>query len=148
LDQALAGRVQNTRDTTMNDIRYALRSFSRTPGFALIAILTVALGIAVNTAIFSIVNAALLEPLPYRDPARLVVVQERIPKISAKFFNVSAPDVPDIRAWSRSLDAVAAYETESLNLSGGAIPKRVVRFQGRQPISTRGTVRARRRSRL
>ena len=109
----------------IQDIRYALRTFGRARGLAITAILAIALAIGANTAIFSIVNAVLLKPLPYRDSDRLVLIQERIPQVAPQFFSVSAPDVLDMQRWTRSLDAVAGFQREQLNLSGRSGPKRV-----------------------
>jgi hypothetical protein len=73
-------------DDLLHDIRYALRIFSRNPGFACIAIFSLALGIAGNTAIFSIINALLIKPLPYREPSRLMRITELYPKAILQYF--------------------------------------------------------------
>jgi len=102
------------------DLRYGLRLLAKSPGFTIISVLTLALGIGANTAIFSIVNAILLRPLPFRDPQRLVALGEfdtrggrTVPE-----GNVSYPDFADIRARNHSLEALAAYHDNDATLTG------------------------------
>ncbi len=100
----------------MNEFRHALRQFLKSPGFAIIAILTLGLGIGANTAIFSVVNAVLLRPLPYPEADRLVILNETSagqPEIS-----VSYPDYLDWRRDNTVFDHLAVARRESYNLSG------------------------------
>ena len=76
-------------ETLLQDLRYGIRNLSNTKGVALIAILTLALGIGVNTAIFSVINAVLLQPLPFHDPGKLVRLQSRL-----KLRPASTPSAP------------------------------------------------------
>ena len=133
---------------TLADIRYALRTLRKSPGFSAVAILALALGIGANTAIFSVVNAILLKPLPYRNAQRLVLVEERIPKVLPTFFPFSAPDVVDLTHWAQSLDAVTAFETQQKNfstgtgdpirLTGARISANVIPTLGIAPLQGRG----------
>jgi putative ABC transport system permease protein len=91
----------------MSELRYAIRAFRRSPGFTITAVLTLALGIGATTAIFSVVNAVLLRPLPYRDPDRLVVVR------------LSYPDYQDVRRASRSFEETAVWATNQYNVRVG-----------------------------
>jgi hypothetical protein len=75
----------------MQDLRYAVRLLLRTPGFTLLAALTLALGIGANAAIFSVINAVLLAPLPYAAPDRLAIVYSQFPSLSFNRFWTSAP---------------------------------------------------------
>jgi putative ABC transport system permease protein len=105
------------------DLRYALRQLRNNPGFAIVSVLTLALGIGANTAIFSVVNAALLRPLPYPDSNRLV----RVWSTSARF-STDVSSYPDFRDWvdqSRSFEQLAACSGRSFNLSGSDRPQRV-----------------------
>jgi putative ABC transport system permease protein len=104
------------------DLRYALRQLFRAPGFTAIAVLTLALGIGANTAIFSVVHAVLLRPLPYAEPSRLVSVAERRPNGAANV--VSYPNFVDWRK-DGSLEALALSRTLSLNVGGGEGPERI-----------------------
>jgi putative ABC transport system permease protein len=94
------------------DLRYGLRTMRRSPGFAAVAVFTLALGIGANTAIFSVVNAVLLRPLPYRDPARLVTV------LHDGWKPVAPANFLDWREQSRSFESIAAAQLWSLTLTG------------------------------
>ena len=101
----------NLVDHLAQDVRYALRSLSRNPGFALLAILVMALGIGANTAVFSVVNAVLLKPLPYGDPDRIVTLSTSGRRDTSRSY-VSAPDFHDWHHQSRSFAAMAYYKAE------------------------------------
>jgi putative ABC transport system permease protein len=106
------------------DIRYAVRALRKSPGFAIATILTLALGIGANSAIFSVVNAVLLKPLPYKNPDQLTLVYTTAPGGVQNF--VSQPDLEDWRASSRSFSGFASLVPQSVNLTGGDQPDRVV----------------------
>src|ERR1041384_1322372 len=109
----------------LQDIRYALRMIAKSPGFAALAVLAFALGIGANTAIFSVVNAVLLRPLPYPEPERLIRLGERTPNFP--FGSVSYPNYLDWRAAQKSFTDLALYRRDSYNLSSsrGTAPERV-----------------------
>jgi putative ABC transport system permease protein len=107
----------------MSDIRYAIRVLASRPGFAAVAILTLALGIGANTAIFTIVNAVLLRPLPFREPNRLVLLLERTTQIST--LTASWQNYVDWRDQARSFDAVAAMRSLTMTVTGQGEPERV-----------------------
>ena len=91
----------------MSDIRYAIRSFLRTPGFTTVAVLTVALGIGATTAIFSVVNAVLLRPLPYGDASQLMLLFNVNTQQGARDLRLTPLDFEDYRARAQSFDANA-----------------------------------------
>ena len=106
------------------DLRYGLRTLRKNPGFAAVAILTLALGIGANTAIFSAVNAVLLRPLPYSQPDRLVQLWES--EIEVPQAPLAAPDFVDWRAQNQTFDDMTIYTwPQSLNLSGAGEPEHV-----------------------
>jgi len=107
------------------DIRYALRLLVRAPGFAAVAIVTLALGIGANAAIFSVVRAALFAPLPFADADRLVVVWHGYPP-SLPRAAVSVPGFEDLRAATHLFADAAAFSTSSQNLTGAGDPERVL----------------------
>ena len=102
----------------LQDIRYALRTLIANRGFTLIAIVTLAFGIGANTAIFSVVNAVLLQPLPYPNAGRLVAIWETRPGTSLDRIPTSGPDFEDWVSQTKSFDTLAAFEPNSLTLTG------------------------------
>ena len=107
------------------------------PAFTALAILGLALGIGANTAIFSVMNAVILRPLPYQAPDRLVLIEEVIPKATPGPIPVSAPDVLDFAGQSRSFDGVAGFEAMQFELTGTGEPSPKRYFAGRDPIGKR-----------
>ena len=113
-------------DTIRQDIAYAVRTLLRSPGFALVAIITLALGIGANSAIFSVVNSVLLRPLPYANPDRLVMIWGTYPDFGRT--STSLPDFRDFRVQSTVFQEMAAFNATNSNLSlGGGEPERVGR---------------------
>jgi putative ABC transport system permease protein len=110
----------------LQDARYGLRSLRKTPGFTAIAILTLALGIGANAAIFSVVYAVLLRPLPYRDAAHLVVLRETTPKVGK--VGVSYPNFEDWRAQSKTIPQMAQVTQVGFTLTGATQAESVSGF--------------------
>jgi predicted permease len=110
-------------DTVLRDIRYAIRSLRRTPGFTATALLTLALGIGANTAIFSVVNSVILRPLPYPKPEQLVSVTTRFESAEENWFAV--PEYIEFRDVNKSFSSLGAYVTGEVNLFAGDPPRRV-----------------------
>jgi len=109
------------------DLRYTWRTLLKSPGFALVALLTLALGIGANSAIFSVINAALLRPLPYPHPDQLVLLYERAVAANGSRNPVSLGNFLDWQAQSRSFTAMAVERHKAFNLggSGQAQPERI-----------------------
>jgi len=112
-------------DLLRSDVSYGVRNLRRSPGFAVTAIAALAIGIGANTAVFTIVNGALLAALPYRDPQRLVLLFEKVPGAPFDKFDFSAPDFEIVRDVARSYDGMAAYRNAGYELSGIAQPERL-----------------------
>jgi predicted permease len=113
--------------SALYDLRYALRQVGRNPGFAAVTVLTLALGIGATTTIFSIVNATLLRPLPYKDPARLVVLWSTIPHFGS--IGASVVTDPNFTVWEREnrvFDGIAAFHEQTSNLTGDRTPERLL----------------------
>jgi putative ABC transport system permease protein len=107
----------NVLDSLLLDLRYAARALRRSPGFTAVAVLTLALGVGVNTAIFSVVNAVMLRPLPFGDPSRLVRIYESNVARGWPEFSASDPNFLDWRAQSASWDALAAIGGGTVSLT-------------------------------
>jgi len=108
----------------LQDLKFGIRTMVGSPGFTLVALATIALGIGANTAIFSVVNTVLLRPLPYQDPARLVVLWEKQEQI-----NQESPSLPDFIDWrdrDQSFEQMAVARRDNVNLTGTGDPERLV----------------------
>src|SRR5262245_899597 len=109
----------------LNDLRGALRSLLRAPGFTFVAVLTLALGIGANSAIFTVINALLVRPLPYPDAGRLVRVWEIRPQIGQDRSSVSPAEFHDWRDKAACFESLAAVDYRDANLTGGGEPETV-----------------------
>jgi putative ABC transport system permease protein len=107
----------------LQDLKYSIRTLAKSPGFTAVAILTLALGIGANTAIFSVVNAVLLRPLPFKKSAQLVLMRETYKQVGN--VSVSYPDFLDWRQQSRSFAAMAVINNVGFNLSGVTQPENI-----------------------
>lgn len=110
-------------ETLWQDVRYGARTLRRSPGFAIVAVLTLALGIGANTAIFSVVNAVLLRPLPFRDPGKLCLVTESLP--SFPILGPSYQNYVDFRDQAKSFQGIAAVHIDFMNMTGRGEPQRL-----------------------
>ena len=108
--------------TLIQDLRYGVRMLWKSPGFTIVAVLTLALGIGANTAIFSVVNGVLLRPLPFRDPSRLVLIAE---KSSFPIISTSYENYLDWRDQSHSFESMEATRGSSITLTGAGEPERL-----------------------
>jgi len=109
--------------TFWNDLRYALRTLRNNPGFAAVTILTLALGIGANTAIFSVINAVLLRPLPFGTPNQLCVITESLPSVPV--VGPSYQNFQDFRDRAKSFSAMSATRITTLTLTGAGEPERL-----------------------
>src|SRR5436190_2773561 len=123
-------------DTLFRDIRHAARNLVRSPGFAIVTILTLALGIGANTAIFSVVNAVILRPLGYPRPDRLVYISSEFPQLGFDQFWISPPEFLEFQERTRAFSVVGAFATGQANLTTPDRPRRVNSVQASADLFT------------
>ena len=112
-------------ETTLQDFRYGLRLLRRSPGFATIAILTIALGIGANSAIFSVINSVVRKPLAYPLAERLMFITSQFPTLGFDKFWISPPEYFEYKERTKSFSNVGGYTTGAMNVSEGDQPERV-----------------------
>jgi putative ABC transport system permease protein len=111
--------------TLLHDVRYALRTLRKTPAFTVAAILTIGLGIAANTGVFSVVNAAMIRALPFAEPDRLVQVAERNEKLNLPYFSASALNYLSWKEQTRAFEQLGAFGFATYTLTGRGEPEQV-----------------------
>ncbi|PZR73158.1 MAG: ABC transporter permease [Chthoniobacterales bacterium] len=109
----------------LRDLRLAFRSLLKSPGFSFVAIITVALAIGANTAVFSLVNALLIRPLPYKAPQELVLLWQKFSGQGLEQIPASAPEYLDYEKQTTSFEHIAAFDYTNLNLTAGDMPERI-----------------------
>jgi len=119
------GASRMSAGTLFEDIRYAIRGFAQNPGFASAALLSLAIGIGANTAIFSVTNALLLNPLPYRDADRLTILWNRSPGLDIAEDWFSTAQYFDIKNGHKGFEQLAIAIGGNINLTGGGEPERI-----------------------
>ena len=124
-EHAIAADAALALESIWADIRYALRQLGRSPGFTAAAILTLALGIGANTAVFSLFDTVLLHPLPYSDPGKLMLVTETEPKLGQDEFGVAIQEARDYQSRAHAFTQMGTFESGGFNLTGDTRPLRV-----------------------
>src|SRR5437868_12820731 len=109
----------------LNHLRFAFRLLLKNPAFTAVAVIAIALGIGANTAVLSLVNALLIRPLPYRDPARVVLMLEHFRAQHLDAIPVSAPEFVDYQTSCHSFEKMAVFQPNTFNFGGGERPERI-----------------------
>jgi len=112
-------------DTIFQDVRFAFRRLLKSPGLTTIVVLTLALGIGANTALFSVVDAVLLRPLPYKNPEQLVAIHDELPGVNAHDAGMSVQERDDFQDRSGVFDQVSEVWAFDVNMTGGDKPERL-----------------------
>jgi len=111
------------------DVRFGLRMLARSPGFTMVALITMALGIGATTAIFSVVNGVLLKPMPYPEAERIVYLAENNLSRGWPTFALSPLNFSDWQEQNRSLELMATYQSRSVTYTGGERPRRLAAYE-------------------
>jgi putative ABC transport system permease protein len=127
-------RIGNWLRSVISDCGYGIRQLCKNPGFTVVAVLTLALGIGATTAIFSVIYGVLLRPLPYPDPNRIMAIFEVTSK--GRPSRIADPNFDDFRDQSRSFQAIAKYSDDVASVSGGSQPTRTTIAAAIGPAST------------
>ena len=125
LDRTFGCSIKRQMLTLLRDMRYSLRTLRKMPGFTIVALLVLALGIGANTAIFSVVNSVVLRPLPYPAADRLALIFETDLKDGIQSEGASAPNFLDWKEQSQSFDEMALLEVGTGTVTGGGEPEQV-----------------------
>jgi len=112
-------------ESLWQDLRLALRGLAKSPGFTVVAALTLALGIGANTAIFSVVNQVLLNPAGVAHPERIVSIRARYEKLALNNIGVSVPDFADVLHSTQQFDSAALINQGDFNYTGSTVPERL-----------------------
>ncbi len=114
-----------TMDELIQDLKYTARQLARKPGFSAVLIVTLALGVGANTAVFSVVHGVLLRPLPYPEPDNLAMVWTQFPTQDLMEFDASAPEFWEYQEQNRAFEILAGYDTDQINITGGDRPEKL-----------------------
>src|SRR5258708_4001432 len=118
-------REENAVEILWHDLRYAVRMLLKSPGFAIMAVLTLAIGIGANTAIFTVLNAVLLRPLPFHDSGNLVIVGETTSQLDFEMGSVAYQNFTDWRSSNSTLESMALFRQRDYTLSGDRGPEHI-----------------------
>ncbi|UCG84773.1 MAG: ABC transporter permease [Gemmatimonadota bacterium] len=147
--QRRRNRGDNMLQELARDVRFGVRMMARSPGFTIVALITMALGIGANTAMFSVVNGVVLKPLPYPDAERIVFLMENNLSRGWNSFTIAPQTFLDWQEQNRSMELMAAYWSRTVTYTGGDRPERLAAYQvseeyleilGGEPVLGRGFV--------
>src|ERR1700739_4717511 len=114
----------------LTEIKVALRGLAKSPGFTIIAVATLALAIGANSAVFSLINALLVRPLPYQEPSRIALIWEQFKTHGLERIPCSPPEDVDLDKEFQSVPGLAAFTYQTFNLGGGDVPERISGAEG------------------